>query len=56
MISEDSLDLANVNNLLEILQNKKQKLEAVRFTYVYRHQVFDSLKKKEPKMLDKSQL
>lgn len=28
MISEDNLDLANVNNLLEILQSKKQKLEA----------------------------
>ena len=29
LISEDNLDLPNVNNLLEILQNKKQKLEAV---------------------------
>ncbi|CAC5398687.1 E3 ubiquitin-protein ligase COP1-like [Mytilus californianus] len=28
MITEDSLDLPNVNNLLEILQTKKQKLEA----------------------------
>lgn len=28
IISEDNLDLPNVNNLLEILQNKKQKLEA----------------------------
>ena len=30
LITEDNLDLPNVNNLLEILQNKKQKLEAVR--------------------------
>ena len=29
IITEDTLDLANVNHLLEVLANKKQQLEAV---------------------------